>query len=749
MNVQFAYPTPWWLVALAAAAVAGVTYAEYRRPLAPMTAARRAILATCRALALAVLLLLLFRPMGLAPPAAARDAVVPILVDRSMSMRLTDAGGQARFARAMSLVNAELRPVLSKAFTVDLYSVGERLDPATAENGAPDARKSDLTGALAAVRDRYRGQRVAGIVLLTDGSDTAQLPDAPAGLPGRSQASGEGPPVFAVGIGSADTIRDREVAGLTAGEQRLDQATIDLRASVVTSGYGRAPFVVRLLANGREIDRRRLAPGAEGAPIDERFTVAPDAAAPTVYTVEMAAGESESIVENNTRSVLVGPAGRRRRLLMIEGAPGFEHSFMRRAWSRDPGFEIDTVGRKGKNVDGRDTFFVQAAPARAPALTSGFPARREDLYAYDGVILANVEGAFLTRDQLALIADFVSERGGGLLVVGGRSFTPRGLIGTPLEQALPVDLSERRGAVMVASGAGRASAANKLVLTSEGEAHPAMRIGETLDDSRRLWSALPALASTSPLGGARPGATVLAVASAPTGVVYPVVAVQRYGRGRTMSFSGEASWRWRMLLPSADRSFEYFWRQAARWLAGAAPDPVSISAPEGAGAGDAVTIDLDVRDAAFAPAGDATVEATLTTPKGEVRAIVIHPSANAGRSSADLRLDEPGLYRVAVEAHRGTVTLGSAARWLFAGGVDREFADPRLNEAWLRRVARSTGGRYVRADEASKIAGWLQEAAPLLATPERRDLWHEPWVLALVVTLISVEWILRRRWGLR
>ena len=378
---------------------------------------------------------------------------------------------------------------------------------------------------------------------------------------------------------------------------------------------------------------------------------------------------------------------------------------MRRAWSRDPGLEVDAVGRKGKNVDGQDTFFVQAATARAAALTRGFPARREDLYAYDGIILADVEGDLLTRAQLAMTADFVSERGGGLLVVGGRSFALRGLGGTPIEEALPLELSDRRGSALRPAAALDRPATDKLALTAEGEGHPAMRIGDTPADTRRLWAALPALASTSPVGGPRPGATVLAVTSAPTGVVYPLVAVQRYGRGRSMTFSGEASWRWKMMLPSTDRSFELFWRHAARWLAGAAPDPVSIALPENAAAGDDVVVEIEARDASFVPVGDAVVDATVTTPGGETRPIKLRRTASVGRYAADLRLDEPGLYRVSADAHRADVQLGSAVRWLYAGAVDREFVDPRLNEAWLRRVTRATGGRYVRPAEASKIVG--------------------------------------------
>ena len=211
-----------------------------------------------------------------------------------------------------------------------------------------------------------------------------------------------------------------------------------------------------------------------------------------------------------------------------------------------------------------------------------------------------------------MTADFVAETRGGLLVVGGRSFAPRGLGGTPIDQALPVELGDRRGNGLRPADVLDRPAPGKLALTPEGEGHPAMRIGDTLADTRRLWSALPPLASSSPVGGLRTGATVLAVTSAPTGIVFPLVAVQRFGRGRSMTFSGEASWRWKMMLPSTDRSFELFWRHAARWLAGAAPEPVSIALPENAPADDDVGGLRGARPM-FVPVGDAVVDATVTT----------------------------------------------------------------------------------------------------------------------------------------
>ena len=446
---------------------------------------------------------------------------------------------------------------------------------------------------------------------------------------------------------------------------------------------------------------------------------------------------------------MVSPAGRKRRLLVIEGAPGFEHTFVRRAWAADPGLEVDSVVRKGKDVNGSDTFLIQAEGSRAATLTAGFPARREDLYSYDAVIVSNVEGAAFTRDRWTMLADFVSERGGGLLVTGGRSFAQRGLVGTPLEVVLPVELDERRGGTS-RTVPGERTPANGLVVTPEGETHPIMRLGASGEDTRRKWAALPALATAAPLGNARPGAVVLAAASASGGAVFPVVAVQQYGRGRSMVFGGEASWRWRMMAASTDRSHELFWRQTARWLAEASPDPVAIAVPDAPQPGDSVAIDVEARDAAFAPVADAAVGATVELPDGTRQTLTFRRvAAPAGRFTSTFRPDRAGLYHVRAEAARAGSPLGASDRWIYVGGSDREFVDPRLNEGFLRRAARESGGRYVRAADAPRLMAWLQEAARQNAVPVQNDLWDKPWVLGALVLLLSAEWGLRRMWGLR
>ncbi|RPI61130.1 MAG: VWA domain-containing protein, partial [Planctomycetaceae bacterium] len=70
-----------------------------------------------------------------------------------------------------------------------------------------------------------------------------------------------------------------------------------------------------------------------------------------------------------------------------------------------------------------------------------FPDRLVDLMACDAVVLANVDCASLSMEQQEMLARYVTELGGGLVMTGGdSSFGAGGWIGSPVAQVLPVDL---------------------------------------------------------------------------------------------------------------------------------------------------------------------------------------------------------------------------------------------------------------------------------------------------------------------
>ena len=220
-----------------------------------------------------------------------------------------------------------------------------------------------------------------------------------------------------------------------------------------------------------------------------------------------------------------------------------------------------------------------------------------------------------------------------------------------------------------------------------------------------------------------------------------------------MVFAGEAAWRWRMMLPSEDRSYETFWRQSVRWLSLGATDPVTIFPIAAAGPGDEIPIRMAVRDSAFAPMPGAEVDVRVSGPDGRMETLRAARDMGDGEAPdlfvAAFAPSQPGLYRVSASVTRGGADAGSATTAVLVGGADTEMADPRLNAALLERLAATTGGRVITAGDIDQLADTLRANMPAAALVVRRDAWHNAWSFALLIALLSAEWLLRRRWGLK
>ena len=735
--MRLAAAWPWWVTLGLAAALAVAAGWGYLRPLAALSRWRRGLLAGLRISVFLLILLLLARPVR-EEPASAALPVLPVLLDVSRSMGVADAGGATRLDAAVAAIRDDLIPALAGAVRIELWGVGERLEPLDLETARPEARWSDLTGALAEVRDRYAERRTAGVVLVSDGADTgAGVPGAPAG-----------PPVFTVGVGAREPARDREVLELSAGGPAAAGSAVDLVFSTVGHGFAGEPFDVRVLEDDRLVAVVTVDPPGDGAAARTVVPVSPNRESATLYTVEIPVDAGEAVAANNARRVLVPPPVRPRRVLLVEGAPGYEHSFLKRVLRGDPGVVVDAVVDKGRNDLGERTFYVQGAAGRVEALAGGYPATREALFRYDAVILGNVGPERLRPSQMEDTAAFVSERGGGLLVMGARSFEGRGFQGTPLEALLPLALREEGRAGVLGAGAA-AGATPRIVLTPDGERHPVMRLGASVEGTAAGWAAMPALGRVVPLGPPRPGAAVLAVAPGEP-AARPIVAVQRYGRGRAMAFAGEASWRWQMLAPSTDRTYERFWRQTARWLGGGAPERARLRVDGGRFEGEGLRIEVDAADQRFAPLTGARVRVRVEDPHGGRRERPALPRpGEPGRYAATLAPGGTGVHTVtAVVVHDGGV-LEPAPATVLVGGSDPELSEPRRHDRLLRRLAEAGGGRSFEPGDTGGLAGAVRAGLGPPPAPVLRDAWDNVWGFLSIVGLLAAEWGFRRRWGLR
>lgn len=740
--MTFAVVWPWWALAATAVGIVLAALAAYRRAVPPLTPAQRAALVVLRVLVLSTLVVALWRPVRQSPSADQPIRLLPVVVDVSSSMGIRDtADGKTRLEAARDLVGTIESQLDGARLRVEVWPMHAGTSATDSDSLRAEGLRSDLSSAIDEVSGRAAARDAAAVVLLSDGATT----EFSGARPERREAL----PIFAMAVGGDQPVRDVDVVRLEAGTATLPGSAIDVLAVVVARGMRGRGVTLRLSENGRPVDVATAMPETDAATIPFRFVVTPPPEQPTVYTAELQQAQPDIVPGNDRRQVLVPPQMGQRRVLLMEGAPGFEQTFLKRALATDAALSVDALVRKGRDDQGRDTFAVQATEDRAAVLAQGFPSSRETLFQYDAIVLSNIEAEFFTRAQLELVRQFVAERGGGLLVMGARSFEREGMATTPIAEVLPVDPTVRRWQDDAADDAARALPANTPAVTRDGATHPATRLSIDADESAALWRSLPALAAVSPMGAPRAGAQVLAVSANPGGTASPLIVMQRFGQGRALVFGGEAAWRWRMMRPSSDTAYATVWRQLIRALASPAPGPITMTA--GAARRDAAqtSVVINVRDPRFLPVADAEVSLTAEAPDGRTRSLQpVLVDAAAGRYAVVVPTADAGVWTLTAEAvHRGVVR-GTAVHHVLTPAHDDEFTRPEVNLPVLRRLAEAGGGEAFTAETLPALIERLRRLPASPARYEAVDLWHNVWTLAGIITLLATEWTLRRRWGM-
>ncbi|MEZ5419378.1 MAG: glutamine amidotransferase [Vicinamibacterales bacterium] len=739
-DFRFAPPSGAALAALLAVAAVAATVVSYRRAPRRLTFRDRAVLVALRTAFIGVLLLCLLRPMLVLRAAVPHQNVVAVLLDDSRSMRIADLDGQprARYVQDQFGDPARgLRQALGERFTVRTlrFSGGVSAAPSAADLGF-DGTRTRLAAALDQARRQLAGVPLAGLVVVSDGADTT----GDAIEPPLTALKAAGVPVFAIGVGRDQAEKDIQVGRITAPRTVLAGTTLLLDAVVTAHGYAGQALTLDVLDGGTLAGSQGFTAGGDGQPVTVRVRFSALDPGPRVFTFRVTPQPGELLEENNVREVLIDVRDRREKILYFEGEPRFEMKFLRRAVTDDKQVQLVVLQRTADNK------YLRLEVDDPDELVGGFPKTRDELFAYRGLVLGSIEAAAFTGDQLAMLAEFVDKRGGGLMMLGGpRSFSEGGYAGTALGDTLPVVLArmtppEQPVAVPLAVRPTRA-----------GSGHAVSQIAASEQASTARWPELPPLTTVNAVDAVKPGATTLLTAGDGR-AERPVLAFQRFGRGKAAAFLAQDSWLWQMhaSITVEDQTHETFTRQLLRWLVDGVPDPVELTtAADRVDPGEPIVLSAEVADKSFVAANDAVVTATVVGPDGSSTTVPLTWNGQRdGLYTGTAPTAAPGWYEARVEATRGDTLLGESVAHVQAGPGDAEFSESTRQMAALTRLADDTGGRAYTPETASRLLEDVQYTGRGITAVEERELWNAPIVLLLLLGLLSAEWGYRRAVGL-
>lgn len=762
-TLRFAYGVSPWLFIAAAALLTALVWLGYSRTTRPLSGAWRGLFVALRSAALVLILFCLLRPVVVDQETVPQETFFAVLVDTSKSMTIADTGaGRSRLALAQEALRTRLLDELGTDFQVRVFGFGgaatraATLDAleAVSDETAFSASSTAIGGALDAVTEQLSGLPLSGMLLLSDGSDNSGIdPDIAA----RALASA-GIPLYTLGVGQTALPRDLGVTSVATSETILEGSVFTAQVSLDQQGFDGQGVRLSVSEGGREVVSREVILGSSDVPQRFDLEVAPEREEAILYDLEVELldpelTKQEIIRENNRYQFLVDNSPQPALdILFIEGHPRNEYKFIQRAIRGDDSLRLATYLRTGP-----EKFYRQGIQSPTE-LSAGFPRERDELFEYEAIILGDIEQDFFDAEQLALLDDFVAERGGGLLLSGR---VDEGFIGTPLADIAPVSLVEE--SFLPQSLQGGIRRGDHLTgslfsprLTQAGRVSPLLRLAADDSANRNAWAQLPPLQGVYVSGRTKPGASVLL--EHPTldyqNQPLPVIVSQRYGSGRSMLVATASTWRWQMMLPVADQSQEKLWRQLLRWLAVSAGERLTLSFDrEFYHLGDTVRVEAAVVDARFEPDNDATLWLRQEDPLGAISETPMQWQLEEdGVYRAEFVASQEGVYDLLVDvasaAGEGREQNSEKRASLVVTPSLREYRDAALDEGVLQRLAATTGGSYAPLAEADALVSKIRNTPNAYSKEVITDLWNNPWLLGLLILLLCVDWTLRRSRGL-
>ena len=649
-----------------------------------------------------------------------------VLIDGSRSMAVE----QERMNLAMAALD-EIGPER------DVFTFGESV-----KAGLPlgwTESGSNIGGALEAIGDRYLGQSLRSIVLVTDGIDRGGLRDRLSALDDAQLPELPGP-LTVVQVGQSITGIDSSVTAIQTGGFAFLRTPFPLTALV--EGRPKSDLTVTLKREGRLVDTQRVSLDQNGQG-EARFEVTPNAVGRFVWEVSVPDGGFDAVPGNNTHSVVIRVVRDRTRVLQVCGSPSYDQKFLRLFLKEDPSVDLVSFFILRTHEDFASGWYPDELSLIA------FPYARlftEQLDTFDVVIFQNFDfKPYFERDPDGLLRNIVSfVRGGGAMVMigGDRSFDLGEYAGTPIEGILPVKLGVK--------GELASEAAFRPVLPIRGNQHPVTRIAGTVEDSEAAWARLPKLDGMNRNRGLSDGAAALLTHPDLTaaGAPMPVLAVKEIGEGRTMALMTDASWRWSFSEAATGRgnqAYLRFWKGALRWLVADPDDRRVVVQPstENVLLGQEIRLSTTVRDAGFNAIEGERFTGVVTAPDGS-QVPISGVTDGTGIGVSVIKAGVAGAHRVRVEAgdHGAAETVFSVVT------RDPELAEVSADRSFLERLAAAYGdqGAY-RAPGADLDPLVDSEAVRVIDEQRSVSLASMP-ILALIFGVFAgLAWWTRRRNG--
>ncbi|MDB6171374.1 MAG: hypothetical protein JWL59_685 [Chthoniobacteraceae bacterium] len=720
---------PWPLIAgVALLAGAGIVWTQ------GLHSRRRALVSGgLRIGALFLFVVMLLQPQRRFDEITILKPQLAVVIDTSESMNdPVDAAQTSRAGRAQEWLASPLLKKVRSDFELHFFGFDNHLAelPDEPKELGFQGGSSNLRLAVNQVQERFRGQPLAGILVLSDGLDNSPVTTV-----------SKGAPVYTFELESVFSLKQKGKRVSLGNVDYPARVVVgwdsEIHASITGSGMGGSTVSVELWHDGRKEKEVAVSFNEDEQTRPVAFPVAPDK--PGMMQYELRLEDAAADTDSKKYPFVIEAMAPGKRVLYVQNALGFDFKFLRKAIVTDRNLQLNAFVRWG---DGR---LVNMGERGVPS-DAKLELTAAGLSNYSVVMLGDLAVDALTAADYEALKEFVN-RGGGLVLLGGRNALASAAIAqTALADISPVKLP-----------AEYVEASATVAITDAGLRHPVF--GPLFASIKEF----PPLLTANYSSGAAATAEVLMEASS-EGRTTPLIALTRFGQGRVVSILTDTIWRWRLAAKSwdAERSpYDTFWTQLMDWLI-----------PKEQEKGNSAKLELFTERANYLMGErpevrailrrvdekegqpPATLPLALTTPDQKVFQYTMRPAllpmAN-GKQVPGYRVEvEPNIPGVFTAASLLALPGGNAAgetRFVVAK-PPAELTSKPIDRELLKRLAEESGGRFYTLEEAAQWPANIHFKQQQFARMQLADLWNQPLLLGLLFTLLAGDWLCRKSWNL-
>lgn len=624
------------------------------------------------------------------------------------------------------------------------------LNSANSKTGIPSNIDWQTTGSVTALGDafedlarKHASDNLAAVLVISDF-------DQNAGTPPLAAAKKLGVPIFTVGVGpltavdlSVDLLApptmkkaESSTINVTVRQRELDNTSVHVKLFAHQPGDMAGDEPARTLVGEKTVT-------ISGSSQQVEFPYTPEATGRFIFTAEIDPVEGEVVTQNNKAEREVKIIDDFLRLMFVEYEPTWEWRFVKEVFHRDK-----LVGTRGFRtfIRSADPIVRETNELFLPSLT--LP--RSQFFENDVIFLGDMPASALTSRFCEMTKEFVSQFGGGLVVMAGPRFGPGQLAETALADMLPV--------VVDPDAKRRDDKEFRLALTPIASQYDFMRLGQTDQENTKGWNNMGKLPWFQPVRRLEIKGTQV-LAEHPTEMCVdgktpqPLIAVRQYGRGEVVYLGFNEMWRLRRLY--GEEYYRQFWGQLIHRLGlshalGSHKRFVVRTDKPQYRADDQVLVTVEAYDKEFQPLDAKDV------PEHRLIAEMIRPDrdSDGSRSQAfSIPQLKPGVFETRVPVFSGgeyrlkvtdPIANESVEINFDVANVSVERRNPVRNVSLQKNISAETNGKAYDLTDVDRFTEDFSAPRLRETSVEILPLWSTWLTFGVVIGALLAEWFVRK-----